>query len=389
MSIQETIKNQKTFKSWLFKTGVGRQLYREWHRLPQVLERLRTQEEPYVYFRYYTPGLTHPSFIKFYKNPPVKWSTRYHARLFYWINYPAFIDKRPFIAESNDHPLAATGKAEPWEVLANIEKAVETYSAQQCKAIILESIGLEKLFRYYLPNELLSKSTIIPALPALPNVVNWDLRAKRIESPTFLFLASDFVNKAVDLLLDAWIEVTERKKSKLILACPNVPEVWRKKAENENVSIIDKAPLEEQEKMELHRKADVVFGLQHVDGGANVIEAMEWGLPVIVLRSHRHEGLLQNNNGIMLDVPYYFYDTEYYGKRWKTFDEFYKILEFDKSQGKFDNTKEDLIKTIQSCILNPVETIEMGKRSLELASNEFSLEKRNKKLRELYQTSLM
>ena len=108
----------------------------------------------------------------------------------------------------------------------------------------------------------MSKSTIIPALPTVPNVVDWDLRAKRIERPTFLFLASDFVNKAVDLLLDAWIEVTERKKSKLILACPNVPEVWRKKAEGENVSIIDKAPLEEQEKMELHRKADVVFGLR-------------------------------------------------------------------------------------------------------------------------------
>ena len=82
------------------------------------------------------------------------------------------------------------------------------------------------------------------------------------------------------------------EKKTLTVVCSNVPEDWTRKVKNENVVLFEKAPLEEYEKDQLHRRSSLVFGLQHIDGGANVIEAMEWGLPAIHFRSHKHDGLL-------------------------------------------------------------------------------------------------
>ena len=388
MSIQETIKNQESLRSLLFRTGTGRQIYRYWHRKEQVWHRLRTQCDPLVFFRYYSPHLTHPAFKRFYEFPPVPWSTKFHAKLNHWINYPDFIDHRPFIIEPNDHPLAPTGKSEPFDVVSNLVRAEEIYKHRMCKKIIVESEGQLQLFKHYFEEEVIKKTIILGALPAIPKKIDWQQKSFGKSRTRFLFLASDFVNKAVDLLLDAWLNVPERKEAELIVACSNVPQEWERKSYKENVLFIKKAPLTEIEKNELHQNTDIAIGLQHVDGGANMFEAMEWGLPIIVLRSQRHHGHLQNQNGLMIDVPFYFYDPEFYGTRWKTFKEFYQILEEAKNKGEFEKTKQDLRKALSYFINNPEKAVMMGKRSFDLTRETFSLEKRNETLLRIYYEAL-
>jgi glycosyltransferase involved in cell wall biosynthesis len=350
----------------------------------QALGRLFSCSNPKVYFRYYNPYRTHPTFIRFYKHPPLNWSTRYAAELLHWISSPDIIDQRPFVIEPNDHPLSPTRMSEPVDVLENQQKAIDIYLHSGCKKIFVESVGQMKLFQHYCPEEVIQKSTIIAALPTIPKDVDWKKRSGEIERPVFLCLASDYTSKGVDLLIQAWMETPERKDGELVIVCSEIPNGVTSKIKNENIKIVPKAPLTESEKDSLHRSAHIVIAPQHIDGGGNMFEAIEWGLPIITMRSQRHEGLLGNNNGFFADVPFYFYDYEFYGTRWKTFEEFFSVLKEEKQRGEFNTTVEELKQHIRHFFLNPDDIIKMGKKSYEYASGKLSLENRNAKLLSIY-----
>jgi hypothetical protein len=94
-----------------------------------------------------------------------------------------------------------------------------------------------------------------------------------------------------------------------------------------------------------------------------------------------------NNNGIVVDVPFYFYD-EGYGTEWPTWAEFFRLLEKAKSRGDFDQTKDGFVNAFTFFTDNPDKIIEMGKRSHGLAKNEYSLTLRNEQLFRIYQDIL-
>ena len=129
MSIQLNTKYsiQEIAKSW---SGVARQFW----------ERSRHGGAPKVYFRYKNYR-THPGFASYYDRPPVPWSNWCSADLQHWINYPKIIDCRPFLVESNDHPLSAVAwkkrVSEPAGVLGLIAAAQNVYEHKNCKAILI------------------------------------------------------------------------------------------------------------------------------------------------------------------------------------------------------------------------------------------------------------
>ena len=266
-----------------------------------------------VYFPYQHLSLNnHPWFERYYRLPPVNYCNFTQAKCYHWISSPDVINETPFIVEPNDHPLSVVGALpfvplEPADVLKHKDRAIElVYQNPQCKRIVVESTGQMELFKHYCPG--IIDNCEIVRLGTIPNKANF-IDAERLMSRiNFLCLASDFTRKGVDLLLDAWFAFPGRTKHQLTLACPYIPEKYKKRAENENVKLILKAPLSTQEKETLYRDAHVAIAPLHVDGGANVMEAMEYGLPLVTMRSQRSHDQIMNNNGIIVDVPFYFYD---------------------------------------------------------------------------------
>jgi hypothetical protein len=124
----------------------------------------------------------------------------------------------------------------------------------------------------------------------------------------------------------------------------------------------------------------------HVDGGANVIEAFEYGLPVITMRSQR--SFIRNGNGWEVNVPFYFYDDGY-GKDWPTWVDFWNLVESAKKNHHFDETINSLVNIFEQIACDPQKLKEMGKQSLGLANGIFSLNERNKKLRKIYNSALL
>ncbi len=360
-----------------------------------TLERMKralNHDSSMVHFRYKHRSLDiHPWFERYYSTPPVNYCNFMKAQCYHWILRPDVINEIPFIIEPNDHPLSVVGALpvvpiEPADVLKHKDRAIEmVYNIPECRRIVVESTGQMELFKRYCP-DVIDKCEIV-RLGTIPQKSNFENAPDAISKIQFLCLASDFSNKGVDLLLEAWFEFPGRKKHQLTLACPSVPEEYKKKADCENVRLILKAPLSVKEKDVLYSGAHVAIAPLHVDGGANTMEAMEYGLPVITMRSQRSHDQVMNNNGMVIEVPFYFYD-EGYGVKWPTWSEFFRLLGVAKSRGDFDKTKEGFIKAFTFFADNPDQIIDMGERSHDLAKNEFSLTTRNAQLCKIYQDIL-
>lgn len=353
----------------------------------QVWTRTRHSSLPKVFFRYQTYR-THPGFATYYDKPPVSWSNWPSADLIHWINYPKLIDHRPFLVESNDHPLAAVSwkkrVSEPVDVLGLIAAAQKVYEHRKCQAILIPCDGFKNLFTYYFSEEVCEKLIEVSPVVCNPHEIDWTART---EMPVaFCCLASDYSLKGVDLVLHAWLSIEKRNKSKLILACPNIPPSIRQKIIDEkSIILIEKAPLTSAEKDVIFRSSHVSLAPTHVHGGANIIEGLGYGhIPVMF---EYHSKIFQDF-GSTISVPYYFYSPKNYGIAWKTFQEFFSIISSDKKSGVFDCVVVALIQKISFMIDNPEIVISSARECFHLSANRFSVSSRNHKLLHIYSESL-
>lgn len=384
MSIQEAVLKEHSRWGKLYK--VYRKIITRLNIINQQIFRFFFKDHRKVFYPYYDMNGTHPAFLKYSKHSPIIYSNEYNAKLYHCINYlPSNMPNVRYIIEPNDNPLAATAMYEPYQALKNIEKAIETYRSFNCKKILLESEGQMALFEHYLPQELLQKVEIV-RVGAIALDIDLTSKYSNITTPVFLCLASDYKKKAVDLVLEAWILFKDRGESKLILACPNVPEDLHNLLKQNNVELITKVPLTQNEKDVLLKSAHVMIAPTHVDGGANIIEAFEYGLPVVAMRSQR--SFIRDGNGWEVEVPFYFYDTFGYGKIWPTWKRYWEIVEEAKRDHKFNKTVSDFVSIFSSIQKNPLMLLPMAQKSHELAKGEFSFVKRNAKLLEIYNQAL-
>jgi hypothetical protein len=375
MSIQEYIAGQRNGVPLKLKASNMLLL------LSQIISRHIRFSTPRVFFPYRNLLNTHPIFLRYYKNPPLHYSNFQSSQLAHWINAPDKSLPDIFhIIEPNDHPLCVTGFSEPKDVIASIDKAIDIYCNASCRKILVESKGQLELFKRYLPESVIRKTEII-GQGTVAKEVDFNQKWGAIKSPTFLCLASDFQRKAVDILVKAWLESNAKKNCVLVLACPNTPPEFNSIFEKNNIKLIRKAPLTSLEKAVLHKNAHVSIAPLHVDGGTNIIEAFEFGLPVITMRSQR--SYVNPRNGWEVDVPFYFYDSGY-GRDWLTWNEFWNQLSGAKKAGKFDSTINELCFIFNKISQSPEILVNMSIYAHGEASGELSLSNRNIRLLEIY-----
>ena len=353
--------------------------------LQQAASREFRCESPKIFFRYRT-RYTHPTFDRFLTHPPVAWSNYHRAEAAHWINYPAFITKLPFLLECNDHPLSSVsyhmrGLHEPWEIISRIEQAAEIYALPQCKRIAVSSEGYVGLFEYYFGSRFNEKLILLHVPGCLPRdiQISQDCRAK------FVCLASDYHLKGVDLLIEAWLSIENRCDARLVIACPNVPGEMIKRA-GSAITFILKAPLSTQEKHRLLEWGNVSLGPQHVNGGGNIWEGMEYGHAVIFFANH---STYFQTIGTEITVPYYFYSPRQYGIEWKTFAQFKETLLDHKRRGLFDVTIEQLAVALKRYIGYPNILYRDRAKAFTAANGVASLEARNCRLRQIYSDILL
>lgn len=380
MSILQTIADQRRGATLSAITLLNR-IYV----MGQRVRRLFHLTRPRVFYPYRSLLYTHPLFFRYYKHPPVPYCNAFNAQLCHWVDVlPEVLPQRSFVIEPIDHPLSPAGRSEPGEVLSRKQRVIDVYMDPRCKRILVESEGQLELFKRYLPNSLLDKTEIL-RVGAVSQSVDFDKKAASLDTLTFLCLASDYTRKAVDLVLQAWRDFGAKSRCRLILACPNVPSELGPSLAQEKVEIIRKAPLSESEKRSLLEASHIMIAPLHVDGGANIIEAFEYGLPVITMRSQR--SFVRKDNGWDIDVPFYFYDPGY-GTDWPTWARFWQMVDDAKRNHAFDRTVQEFVRIFELVEKSPGIVLEMGRRSHAMGTDEFSLARRNAALNRIYSTAL-
>ena len=357
----------------------------------QALSRSFTHESPYVYFRYRSSHI-HPGFSRFYDNPPLKWTTKKNAKLLHWISYPDFVDDRPFIIEPNDHALSAHGwKGSPTSSAANLDKLIldsrELYEKKNCKAIILSSKKNVDIFKTYMPKKLWSKLVILPSdIGVIAAEFDLSIR-KKSGLLKFLCMPSDFERKGLQIVLKAWSNIEKKHNARLTIVCPKFP-TWLKKNEFKNVKWIEEGPLSIKSKKELYSSHHVTLCPSLIDGGGDIIESIEFGIPSIVSAHHRTESLLFNGAGYIVSSPYQYYDVKHYGITWKSIDEYLRIVNKAIDKGEYEPVitewKKYLLKYINDRSLSDVQ----GRNVCNVSASVLSNSRRNSMLRNLYKKIL-
>ena len=394
MSIQET-KNKKFIYRLIYKLKLIGIIDKIFQYNQKLFRNKYKQNYLNIFFPYYT-NHTHPYIReRWYKNnSPVIWSTDKRADLIHVLSYPSqLLCNRPLIIEPNDQILtlcAYFGAHTPSQCLEKISEVKKFIAQDRLKAILVGNDGLIDQFKYYFGNDFLHKLIIYPQMRCLPRFTYKTL-SKKLENIdggiNFLFLASSYSIKAVEIVFNAWkLKVPEN--SNLTIVCSDIPEnTLTLIKEVPSITIIEKAPLNSNLKHKLMDKTSVSISVSHVDGGANAWEGIEYGHAIITNDNHRGEYLVGNGNGIIVPFKNKFYDLGRYGIEWDSLEEYMNIVKKEFKNGQYEESINKLSDAFILLSSNQELLKKMRIRSIEYAWSQ-SVQNSNLKLLEIYTNAL-
>lgn len=393
MSIQ-LVKARKFHNKVLDKTGLSHVV--DWIFLqPQKLRRKLSTANPKVYYHYHS-RYTHPHIRDrmYGQNAPVQWQNYNVAAVAHFLQKPENVSK-PYLIEPNDHILTMGhlfGAQKPSELIKRIDDIKEIISSDNFKGFLLGPDGLIDQFRYYFGDQYSTKIKLYPQGRSLPKVdLNWwELKKSSPikRSINFICLAGDYRIRAVDMLIESWLSINQLNNAKLVIVCPNIPiSILQSLSTIESIKVIPKAPLTLSLKKALLSSADVSIALTHIDGGANIIEGMEYGHPIITSTSHRSVFISKSQNGLVIDFPNEYYKMGLYGVAYDSWAEYMQLVERDNKAGGYDGAKQRLASAIKSYIENSDQLLAHSHKTL-LAISEQSVQKSNSILLKIYNEAI-
>lgn len=337
-----------------------------------------------IFYRYQnSQAFLHPLFTRNYEKPPIGFTIKAKAKLFHWwhscdddVGY-----NKNFIIEPIDHFFSVKRVWEPIEGISSLEECKKIYLSEFCKKIIVSSQGQRDIFIHYC-SELESKMELI-----YPSCVPKISKNKSImvnKKIKYLCIVSDFYKKGLDIVIDSWLK-TRISNSCLTIVCTDVPNEYMNKIKNNNsIVLLEIAPIPEDIKRDLYKTHDVAIIPVHTDGLTVYVEAVEYALPIITMRSQHSKTFVEEDNGYEVDVPFYFYDVDGYGLKWKTWEDFFQLLEDAKIDGKFDKTIVYMSQIFEKLENNKNILLNLKENAFKVLFNKFKYTHRNKKLNGIY-----
>ncbi len=374
MSISQIIKPNRWIKRLKI---IGEYIYRE----GKVFN-------PYKIYFPYKADLVHPVFDELKSKPPIKYLNKKDANLLHLVLGGNKKDlEQSCILEVIDHAFSIIASyeifpREPIEYYNRREKIKELYLNKNLKKIIFISNGQKDLTRYYFPGEKILEKSVVIAIPWKDNIA---IGKKQIEnSLNFLFIASNYQAKGVEIALKAWGEFKsmDRTSSTLTLVSHDIPKEVEENLQKD-IKLIKQVPLSSELKNKLYKDADVVLALTLTDG-IIAVEATSYGKPIITYKTQHQRDFIDNNNGVEIDVPINIYDVDKYGIVWKTSKEFHKIVKEYISNGNFDNVIDELVKSFIKYSEDRNFIEKQTQNAIKKYYKDYTIELRNKKILEIY-----
>lgn len=290
----------------------------------------------------------------------------------------------PHIVDIVDKITALSGN--DLNLLYKNKKLIENaLCSKSCKRIICWTNACKRDFEEFFNNPVINSKLVVVNFAKPSPIIN------KIKHKTFNLLFVGSINNPEDFLIKGGLEsiyafsnLTKKYSNlNLYIKC-KVPEKIKKKVSHlKNLHIIEKI-ISDEELNNLYKQSDIFLAPSHNISGLAPIEAMSFGLPVIVLDTWASDEIVTNNyNGLIVNksklIPY---DKK-----------IYLDIRNKKFLKMIENPDPVVISELSDKIItlmeNPKLCSQLGKNAKKLTVNgKFSLPVRNKKLKTIFDEAL-
>ncbi len=268
------------------------------------------------------------------------------------------------------------------KVLMNNKSAIEKILlSDNCKKIMPWSHAAKKTITDFFRNERIDEKmeVVYPAVPERKT------KKTKSESIRFLFIGRTFFEKCGLQLLNAFESISKKYDAELIMVTA-VPEEYAKKYEGfKNIKFIEPNKNREELIRNFYPNMDVYVMPSFVDTfGAVFLESMSFSVPVITTNIYASPEIIENGkSGILIDAPFSMFNTDFSLRFWPKDAGWKDFLSRTKHvNGKFI---ESIEKSMAALIEDDSLRRSMGKRGAQMIKEKFSISRRNKTLKRIYE----
>lgn len=368
--------------------------------LIQYVHRVLTVNREFFFYYPYATLWTHPRIkSRWYGKTvsPFNYSNYRLAKVTYHIQAAHTLDDgKQKIIEPNDHvltlclPFAATNK--PSALIDAIPTTRDWLASSEVLAVTIgkHEKEMRNQFERYFGDELSTKLVEIN----LKRLVKGFSHQRRddilqkceaaLGKISFVFLASSWDLKGVNLVVEAWrwADLGDAAELYIISPPPKLNPVEKLSRLPRNVTYISKSPIGPKAKKKILELCDVTIAITHVDGGANAWEGLEHGHAIITNNFHRASSLIYNNNGFSVDFPNAFYDVGRYGVEWNSISEYINLVEKMEQTGGYNDSLLELGTLMRRYVSDRTLLLHQRQRSFEICDHE-SLTRGNEEFSDL------
>jgi len=294
-----------------------------------------------------------------------------------------YFGDRPWVLDILDTPSVLSGYK--YQIfLKEKEKIEKNLSAKNCKAIICSHETSFKFMEKIFSDKIRKKLLLIRPAVKLPG--NFKGLNQKEKNPNFQILFVGSITNPADFYVKGGLEALECFKTlskkyentKLIVRC-KIPEEIKKKYSLKNIIFIEKQ-MEYKDLINLYIQSDIFLMPSHQYVLMAVLEAMSYGLPIVGLDTYAVRDYLEDKRNAFVvkpskNIPY---DDPSYPTNTRS-------KEFVSAIKKIDRRViNDLTEKIGILINEPFLKEKMSNESLKIINKKFSIEKRNKELKKLF-----
>ncbi|MCW8965847.1 MAG: glycosyltransferase family 4 protein [Candidatus Pacearchaeota archaeon] len=289
----------------------------------------------------------------------------------------------PYIIEILDHPASLAGYNYDlfMKKLPELEKKLRS---KICKKIIVVNESSMKLMKEYFSKEVFKKCFLVRAAIKKQDFAR-DYNKKELQ---ILFIGSlanpdDFYIKGGLEALESFSLIAEKYPNlKLIIRCKLPNEIKSKYSHPQIIFLEEK--ISNNELDNLLRATDIVLQPGHIYPLTATIESMSYGIPIVMLDAWGVRDYLDDNHALLVKPSKKI--TEYNSKEYPLNIRSKKFLQQIK---EVDNgVITDLSIALEKLIQNHSLRKKLGTNAKKIADTKFSLNKRNKILKEIFDKSI-
>lgn len=331
----------------------------------------------------YVQYVGHNVLSTYYKFPPLNYVLKPFSKINHYINAIPDDNLKPFVIEF-EHFLFLSGESRNYEkMISCIGNSKILLESDLCKGIIIWSEGTKNEMKKYIDIANIEHKIHVIRPASRPIIYDQEETNRPF---TILNIGNKFWVKGTFLAIEAFKRFNQKyPETKFNIVCNDIPidfDIPR------NIFVNNKQMLSSDEKESLFKMSDVfLFPCLHDSYGV-YIETLAFKLPMISSKIYDKDEIILNNKcGYLIRPPFSLYEHNI-GVEYKNYEEFIHLIQKKYKAGEFEDMIAQMVDRLDYMYNNRNVLLDMGDNCQKHLVNNFSVEQRNLRLKNIYKNIL-